>query len=486
MRVWAKLLPVLGVILSANLLQAQDNGVREQLFGDVDRQFAEAKAQKSDLLAPDNFNRALDYYRKADEEFKRGKNLEKIRTNLKAATAYLQRAREARRLAEVTFASALAARNDAVSAEAPRFSREAWNAAEEQFILAARELEKGDANAAKRKSPLAEQAYRQAELEAIKANYLTPAWTLLEKADRARVDRTAPKTLARARELAKSAEDLLRQNRYDNDEARELAQKAKYEAAHALYLSQAIEKIQSSNFNLEDVFLAFERQFEHITGAFDIPASFERGIEPVVQRLVSETQSLQDQLRQAQETTRKREAEIRTLREQITSMEQRLGNLTEAERALKRRLERQRQQEEIFDAVAASFTREEGIVLRERDQVILRLYGLTFPVGLSTIDAQFFPLLSKVQEAIRRFPGASVIVEGHTDSQGSDQKNQVLSEERAAAVREYLIANTGLSSSQISSVGYGESRPVASNETREGRSKNRRIDVVIIPTWARQ
>jgi len=75
----------------------------------------------------------------------------------------------------------------------------------------------------------------------------------------------------------------------------------------------------------------------------------------------------------------------------------------------------------------------------------------------------------------------TVLIEGHTDSTGSVAVNKRLSEERAEAVREYLIANKTLSEDKIFAVGYGSTRPLASNETAEGRAINRRIDLIIKP-----
>ena len=72
-------------------------------------------------------------------------------------------------------------------------------------------------------------------------------------------------------------------------------------------------------------------------------------------------------------------------------------------------------------------------------------------------------------------------IEGNTDSYGNDKKNMALSQKRVAAENQYILANTSLDASRIESVGYGESKPIASNETKEGRAKNRRIDVVIHP-----
>ena len=75
----------------------------------------------------------------------------------------------------------------------------------------------------------------------------------------------------------------------------------------------------------------------------------------------------------------------------------------------------------------------------------------------------------------------NVTIEGHTDSYGGDQLNMQLSTDRAAAVKQYLLANMGIEPYRIQAVGYGEDRPIANNETAEGRAKNRRIDIVISP-----
>ena len=69
-------------------------------------------------------------------------------------------------------------------------------------------------------------------------------------------------------------------------------------------------------------------------------------------------------------------------------------------------------------------------------------------------------------------------IEGHTDSVGADQTNQVLSQKRAESVKRYLLHHFSLNPAQLSAVGYGKSQPIASNETAEGRRKNRRVQVV--------
>jgi outer membrane protein OmpA-like peptidoglycan-associated protein len=126
------------------------------------------------------------------------------------------------------------------------------------------------------------------------------------------------------------------------------------------------------------------------------------------------------------------------------------------------------------------FDRGEARLLREGDDITIRLTGLGFAPGKSEIRPEEFALLTKVEGAILAFPVASVEVHGHTDSYGSDAENQTLSEQRAEAVRRYLLAN--MNNVQMKAVGFGESRPIANNETVEGRARNRRIEIVIHPS----
>ena len=79
------------------------------------------------------------------------------------------------------------------------------------------------------------------------------------------------------------------------------------------------------------------------------------------------------------------------------------------------------------------------------------------------------------------FPRSELIIEGHTDSHGGDELNQKLSQDRAESVMQYMINAMRIPTYRLIAVGYGETRPVASNETESGRARNRRIDIVIKP-----
>ena len=120
-------------------------------------------------------------------------------------------------------------------------------------------------------------------------------------------------------------------------------------------------------------------------------------------------------------------------------------------------------------------------VYKKQNQIIIRLKTMQFPVGKSVIIPDNYDLLSKVQRAIRTFGEPDVIIGGHTDSTGSEEVNEHLSQQRADAVRQYFVANETLPYEKIIAVGYGSMRPIASNATDSGRAMNRRIDVIITP-----
>lgn len=472
----------LTMVLLTGGMTAQE-GIRAQLFSDTDTLLAEAKAKNAHLYAPTLFEKGMEAYREAGDDLTKGKDLEGIRELLSEAGTYFRKALDVTKVGEVTFTALMNARNDAISAEAARFSPELWTRAEEQFRAAAVDLEDGDVNDAKTRGAEAEGLYRNAELDAIKANYLGPARSLVQKAEEMDVRETAPRTLTATEALIRQAEELLRSNRYDTDEARQIAQEARYQAQHAITLHGTITTFRSSDRTLEDLITSYEAHLAAIGKALEMTPHFDGGPDLAVTALVSEIEKRDARAAADGETIKRQKEEIATLKQQIASMEGRLGTLTEAEKELKRRIEVQKRQEETFTTVSAMFTRQEGNVLRDGQNGIIRLYGLTFPSGRNTIEPQFFGLLTKVQEAIRKFGRSQVSVEGHTDSRGGDDANQRLSQSRAQAVAEYLKANMG-PDFPIVAQGFGESRPVASNDTEDGRAKNRRIDILIVPEWA--
>jgi len=122
----------------------------------------------------------------------------------------------------------------------------------------------------------------------------------------------------------------------------------------------------------------------------------------------------------------------------------------------------------------------EALSLREDvDGIIVNLGNILFEFDKATIRKEFEKGLDQLAEVLKKYPKLDIVVSGHTDSVGNPAYNQKLSELRAKAIADYLLQR-GVSQDRISYIGYGDTKPVASNTTAEGRAKNRRVEIKII------
>ncbi|WP_129782668.1 OmpA family protein [Peristeroidobacter soli] len=120
-------------------------------------------------------------------------------------------------------------------------------------------------------------------------------------------------------------------------------------------------------------------------------------------------------------------------------------------------------------------------VTRIGDNITLNMpSSITFATNSADLNGQFYNALGGVAMVLKEYNKTVIEVAGHTDSTGSDQYNQQLSERRASSVANYLVGQ-GITQQRLLTVGAGESRPVASNDTEAGRAQNRRVEMTIVP-----
>lgn len=133
--------------------------------------------------------------------------------------------------------------------------------------------------------------------------------------------------------------------------------------------------------------------------------------------------------------------------------------------------------QQVMENVGKEFSSDEAEVYQQGDKLIIRLKKMNFPVGQATIPERSEALLTKINMIVRGLNPAQVEVQGHTDSTGSQAINQTLSQKRAENVAVYLKGQ-GLPGT-VEAKGYGPTKPLADNQTRDGRATNRRVDIVI-------
>lgn len=460
---------VLSLIASVSL--AASDPLRQKLFANIDEVLAQAKAENAAILAPVSFKKGMDAYSDANNLYKKNKSVDKIKKEIDKADAEFTKSIETTKLANITFKSALKARNDAKGVEAERLSAEQWKKAEKQFKSAAQALEVGSLANARKKSDTAEATYRAAELTAIKGSYLNQTREVIARAKKERVDRYAPLTLAKAQSLLAKAEKELSENRYDTDYPRSLVKDSLYQAKHSIFLANYVKKIRSDDITNEQLLLRLEEPVTSIASALDLVAEFDKGFQVPTNKIKARVTDLLTESHDLVEL----KGQMKKLEKDYSGLEDRLGIQSE-------RMARQEEQRRKIADLNRLFTAEEAVVLTQGDSIIIRAVGLSFDPGSSKVNTSNEQLLRKLQKVFRVLNGYDVVVEGHTDSFGGDSQNLILSFDRANAVREYFVVNMpGFSEAASQSTGLGETRPIANNETREGRSRNRRIDLVFSP-----
>lgn len=444
----------------------------------------QARKEHVDAFAPVGFTAAVRALEAAQKDLERSRDPRRIAARTQEGEAALRRAAQAAAAARQSLPGVIKAREDALAAQAPKHTPEAWRKASERFTQAMKENEAGDIRAAQRRAAEAEVLLRDVELSAIKNALLNEARALIGQAQAAKVQRFAPRSLQAAQRHLADAEREIQSNRYDLAAPRRLAADARYEANHALYLAQLIERTLKEDDDeaaLEALLLSLEEPLQRMAADMQISLQFDRGFQPPLKELAEHVQQQAQEVRRLKLEIEDREQRIAALEAQAQRLEARLGGVSEERIALQRRVDAQERLRASVATIIGLFKPDEAQVERQGDDVVLSVLGIRFPSGRSTIDAESGALMQKVRKALELFPDAAIAVEGHTDANGGESANLILSQDRADAVRQYLVTSFGLDPEKITSVGYGEARPVATNETAAGRARNRRIDIVIRP-----
>jgi hypothetical protein len=142
----------LGILVVLHSFAAAQDA-KTLLFQEADEAAEKAKAVQASFFSPNQFQTAVDNYRKADEDFKAGKNMEDIKKKLKMSAVYYLKAAETTKEAQTLFKDCVKARNDAMLVESPTLRKELWNEAESVLSQACKQLEENDPNARPSSSP---------------------------------------------------------------------------------------------------------------------------------------------------------------------------------------------------------------------------------------------------------------------------------------------------------------------------------------------
>lgn len=484
----------------------------------LDSEIGSARANQINVLAPLSFAKAEEHLFWAKKGLEQGDEISAILDNVARGRAQLKRAHEVTQITKTALDDAIKAREDARSAGATVFEEE-YPEAEKRFIELTEAIEKDNLDWARNNKTQVIDNFRELELRAIKDRTLGEVRMLIEQAEKEGAKKIAPEIFSDVQGELAAVDTFISENPYEKEAMLKKANAVLFNAQRLLQITRHSEQVKAMKpievtLSLEDSLYRmsqklatldmrnepFKTQFDNIIAAIsalqsdrqfmvdqvkDLKEEVEsqkqahlKGTEDLKSKYENEIDTLTKRIAVLEGQTRGEQAEMQRLQEEKRANELRL----EAEKLMtERRLEAERRFNQLYNEVQTFFQPDEAEVYKQGSQLVIRLRAIQFPVGKAIIMPENYALLSKVQKAIRTFRDPEVLIEGHTDSTGSSALNETLSQQRAEAVREYLVANQTLPVEKISSIGYGSVRPLASNETAEGRAINRRIDVIVTP-----
>jgi OOP family OmpA-OmpF porin len=449
-----------------------------------------ARKNQINVLSPTWFARAETSLTNAKKGLDRGDSLSEILQNVAVGRAQLQKAGEVAKVSKTTLPDAIKARDLALAAGATEFGRD-FGEVEESFLDLTKAIENNDLGWAQRHQGRVVSAFDQLELRAIKEKTLGEARDLIEKAEKEGAKKLAPETLGVAKQKLAEADAFISGQRYQKEKVQEVASDAVFYARRLFQVTRESGRVK--NMQPEQITLWVEEILSRVTGKLAAPDMRNESFSVQEENILGSIDGLQKDRKFLADKVKTQQAELETRKKELADLQEstrrQLASLDEAtqrkiaalDEASRKQLAAEREFQLKFNDVRTFFAPDEAEVYKEGNHLVIRLRAIRFPVGKEVIMPDNYGLLNKVQRAIRTFGEPDVTVEGHTDSTGTKALNDHLSQKRAEAVRAYFVANGTLPEDRIFAVGYGSSRPLASNDTEEGRAINRRIDVVITP-----
>lgn len=461
-----------GQDLKLDIIEKSENP--QELINRLENHIALARKNQINTLSPAWFEKAEASSKDAKERLEEGGDLADIFDSIALGRAQLRQAEDNAKKSMATIPQTIKARDLARAAGATSLGSE-YAYAENRFLDLTREIERDNLNYVNRTKDAVTQRFRELELKTIKIRTIGEVRRLIKQAEREKLQKIAPQSYNLAVQKLNEVDAFITQNPYAKEEMHALANEALLMARRLHVVAK--ESYVAETLEPEEIALWVESILYKTALQLKAPDMRDKPFEQQLETILASIAAQQsDDAFMVGKLTSQRE-DIKQLQKQIASLE----GMTRNEQAEKERLMAEKRFNQLFSEVQSFFKPEEAEVYKKEDQLIIRLKAMQFPVGQSVILPKSYVLLSKVQQTIRTFGDPDVIIGGHTDSTGSAELNEHLSQQRAESVREYFVANGTLPYEKIIAVGYGSIRPIASNQTEAGRAMNRRIDIIIKP-----
>ena len=403
-----------------------------------------AQQRQLDVLADDDYSNASEYLANAKRGLKQGESAESVLENAAIAKAFFQDARKTAKPRRTFAKRILKARESALSAGVRK---------SDALIEIMKEIDddlKSESNQFSKSISLEDYStlqkkYLDLEAKAVQFSQLNSANLAITKAIDDDAEDLAPKSLRTASLDYKTAMNMIAQSPRNPK----------------MYKASVDETLASAT-QLYDV-------MNVILGAKGTPENI--AVQIVKQKralgeLSSNVGKLEANLTSTKQSLQEKEGALKRTEGVLKTQEQQLARASTQVRF-----------QQAMDEAQQVLSKDDALVYQQGNKLVFRLKRVNFKSGAAVIPKSSEQLISKVDSIIKKLDAEKVIVQGHTDSVGSAKVNKKLSKARASAVAKYLASLKG--GYKIAYSGYGESHPIASNESEAGRATNRRVDLVL-------
>jgi len=435
---------------------------------------AEAEQLRAAEFAPEHYQSARDSLEKAKALLSSNGNADDIVQLLDKATIQATQASTSAQNFSEQFSGLVESRDRLQLAGSEYVRDDLAERSEKEFMQVVESAESGNISKAQKEAKNARVTMHAAQVVAAREQFVRPISKTIAGARRVKANEYSPKAFKDASTYQSKVEKLIKDDPDAQTQAYALSQQGLISAKRAMRISSLGADMSRHPEAIETWMDAEDARLAMLGEALGIQLNRSQTPE---EQLALLKQGVDDMKGNYEARLADSDAQVKDLSEKLAKYEGELSDM--ADIRLKLQLKREAEAKikrltKLFDPNAVE------ILLTPDAEVILRLKTLNFRSGSAVIPPDTYALLDNVLKSIDIFPKRPVRVEGHTDFMGSNKYNQTLSERRAKAVKEYLSERMGESPHEISAVGYGEDHPIANNETAEGRTKNRRIDVVLL------
>ena len=456
---------------------------------EVETAIQEAEQLRAAEFSPNHYREARINLEQAKASVSSGADSKKALQLLDAAKQHADQAAEAAQRFSEQFSELVEVR-DRLQLTEPQYVRsDLAERSEKEFTQVVERAEEGNTKKGKQEEKIALVTFRAAQTVAGREQFERPVTKGIAEARKTNARKYAPSALQATLDTQRAIEQLIKEDPDAQTRADALSKQGAEQARQAIRIAEMGTAFSKEPSLLESWVNDNDRRISSIGDILGVQLTYAQTPE---EQLALLKQAMQDMRFIHAQQLGDADAKIRELAQKLAesqgAVSQMEGTMSQMENDLadmaemRRKLQLKREAEAKIKRLAGLFDPAQVEILLTTDaDVILRMKALNFRSGSAVIPPASFELLDNVMKSIEIFPDRDIRVEGHTDFIGNNDYNQELSERRAKAVGEYIGQRLPEASGQsLIPVGHGEEKPIANNETAEGRTKNRRIDIVLV------